>query len=219
MNVTLLNDLNHTFPDIPYVAARRSRGAEPEESRGHTYHHKMSFLVELFKLGHKSVFEHSSVSFDLAGISRSCFDQLNRYRHASMCMESQRHCPPTHNKLIIPDSIANNEEALKMTLEHAANTEATYKELLTLGIPKEDARYIAEMGRSSSEVFTCNLREFFWIRQERLCSSAQWEIRELVRHMSTEIIEQCPDMYRLFALARPHCETCATNCNNKWKGV
>jgi thymidylate synthase (FAD) len=49
--------------------------------------------------------------------------------------------------------------------------------------PKEDARYILPNACATSLYLSCNLRELIHICNERLCSKAQWEIRELVQEM------------------------------------
>ena len=51
------------------------------------------------------------------------------------------------------------------------------------GVPNEDARYILPNACTTDLYLSCNLRELIHIANERLCTRAQWEIRELVKQM------------------------------------
>jgi thymidylate synthase (FAD) len=50
-------------------------------------------------------------------------------------------------------------------------------------IPNEDARYLLPNACETSLYLSCNLRELIHLANERLCSRAQWEIRDLVKQM------------------------------------
>ena len=58
-----------------------------------------------------------------------------------------------------------------------------YKVYQADGIPNEDARYILPNACATDMYLSCNLRELIHMANERLCSRAQWEIRELVKKM------------------------------------
>jgi thymidylate synthase (FAD) len=58
-----------------------------------------------------------------------------------------------------------------------------YAELQKIGLKNEDARYILPNACATELYLSCNLRELIHIANERLCSRAQWEIRELVKQM------------------------------------
>jgi thymidylate synthase (FAD) len=68
-------------------------------------------------------------------------------------------------------------------MDEITNIEETYNNLIGDGVPKEDARYILPNACTTDLYLSCNLRELIHIANERLCTRAQWEIRELVKRM------------------------------------
>ena len=80
----------------------------------------------------------------------------------------------------------------------------TYEKLVSLGVDKEDARFILPHGAETRIVVTMNARELHHFFTLRLCKRAQWEIRELARKMLTLVRAAEPD---IFALAGPSCVT------------
>jgi thymidylate synthase (FAD) len=78
--------------------------------------------------------------------------------------------------------------------------------------PKEDVRYILPNACATSLYLSCNLRELIHICNERLCSKAQWEIRELVQEM-VKLVD--PDLKFMLV---PKCKSgriiCHTPCKN-----
>jgi thymidylate synthase (FAD) len=180
---------------------------------------QLDLVAKLLDLGHTSPLEHCSMTFYLPDVSRACLDQLNRYRIASVCMESQRYVDMETRPSKIPDSITLCAPAHSLVADHIKRTNEVYRTLVDEHkIPKEDARSIIEMGRMCNEVFTCNLREFMHIRKERLCTQAQSEIRALVLAMSQKVKTLWPTIDRVFSheRANPPCKNCInTRCLHK----
>ena len=140
-------------------------------------------LVEhLYKNGHHSVMEHIYFTFKIEGISRACSHQLVRHRMCSFTQRSQRYCSEDGFDAIEPKSIyaIDNIDGYA-NLMHFIHDH--YSELQARGIPNEDARYILPNACTTELYLSCNLRELIHIANERLCSRAQWEIRELVQKM------------------------------------
>ena len=161
-------------------------------------------IADLFTSGHTSTFEHVSFSFGIDGISRVTSHQLVRHRLASFSQQSQRYVKmsPDPEAVIIPPTVQANPEALKAFQEAVKTTQETYRQLVELGIPKEDARFILPHGHSTRLVLTMNARELHHFFSLRLCRRAQWEIHELARKMLTLCREKAPV---LFAKAGPGC--------------
>ena len=140
-------------------------------------------LVEhLYKNGHHSVFEHIYFTFKIEGISRACSHQLVRHRHCSFTQRSQRYCSEEGFCVISPLSIRKVDVNYGY-YDLMDTIELCYDELQALGVPNEDARYILPNACETSLYLSCNLRELIHIANERLCTRAQWEIRELVKQM------------------------------------
>lgn len=132
----------------------------------------------LYRNGHHSVFEHIYFTFKIEGISRACSHQLVRHRHCSFTQRSQRYCSEDGFEYITPETLNPNFFAADMQC-----LKMWYEDYQTDGVPNEDARYILPNACATSLYLSCNLRELIHIANERLCSRAQWEIRELVREM------------------------------------
>lgn len=161
-------------------------------------------IAELFRSGHTSTFEHVSFTFGIDGLSRTASHQLVRHRLASFSQQSQRYVKmtPDPEAVIIPPAVQDNPEALKLYSECVKTSQETYSKLITLGIPKEDARFILPHGHSTRMVLTMNARELHHFFGLRLCRRAQWEIHELARKMLVLCREKAPV---LFEKAGPRC--------------
>ena len=163
-----------------------------------------SLIAELFRSGHTSTFEHVSFTFGIDGLSRVASHQLVRHRMASFSQQSQRYVKMSYDPeaVVIPPSVRDNPEALKLYLEAVRKSQETYSALIDMGITKEDARFILPHGHSTRLVMTMNARELHHFFGLRLCRRAQWEIHELARKMLVLCREVAPV---LFEKAGPGC--------------
>lgn len=135
----------------------------------------------LYRNGHESVFEHVYFTFRIEGISRIETHQQIRHRHCAYTQRSQRYCNEENQAYVMPDSIHEKCEGLFNSVVQVA--QESYKIAISNGVPKEDARYMLPHGIETSIVVSCNLRELIHLANERMCSHAQWEIRECVKKM------------------------------------
>lgn len=153
--------------------------------------------------GHVSVIEHASFTFSIEGVSRAMTHQLVRHRIASYTQQSQRYVTyDTLEKYVTPPSIANKAEAKKIFDETLERISETYKELLALGIPKEDARFILPNAAKTNIIVTMNARELRHFFNLRCCMRSQWEIREVAIEMLKQAKRVAPT---LFEKAGPSC--------------
>lgn len=158
-----------------------------------------AFLNKIMSLGHHSVLEHASFTFGIEGISRVTTHQLVRHRIASFSQQSQRYVShKDHFTSIMPDTIAENEEARQIFAFMSETVHKAYSQLVELGIPPEDARYILPNAAETKIIMTMNARELRHFFALRCCQRAQWEIREmaiemlrLVKHLSPIIFRDC----------------------------
>jgi thymidylate synthase (FAD) len=153
--------------------------------------------------GHVSVIEHAYFTFSIEGVSRAMTHQLVRHRMASYTQQSQRYVTyDSLKKYVTPPSIMNNMEAKRMFDEELAKISETYKKLLNLKIPKEDARFILPNAARTNVIVTMNARELRHFFNLRCCARAQWEIREA----ATEMLRQAKTVAPiLFEKAGPSC--------------
>ena len=161
-------------------------------------------IADLFRSGHTSTFEHVSFTFGIDGLSRVASHQLVRHRMASFSQQSQRYVKmtPDPEAVVIPPAVKANPEALKAFQDCVKAAQDTYTQLVSMGIPKEDARFILPHGHSTRLVLTMNARELHHFFSLRLCRRAQWEIHELARKMLVLCREIAPV---LFEKAGPSC--------------
>ena len=137
-------------------------------------------VLNCYRLGHMSVFEHASVTILVEGISRACMAQLTRHRLVSFCVESQR-----YNKYVL-----NGDDWYIMPTMADGDRERWFRECMEVaafyyvsavddGTKPEDARYLLPEATKTNLVMTCNVRELFHLFDMRLDKSAQWGIRNL----------------------------------------
>jgi len=137
-------------------------------------------IRKLIELGHESVLEHASVTFLIEGISRSCMAQLTRHRLASFTVESMRYVDMSCQSVVVPDSIQSGASgASDVYIEAVGSAFRAYEELLDMGIPREDARFILPIGTQTRLVMTANFRELRHIIRLRGSKAAQWEVRQV----------------------------------------
>lgn len=185
-----------------------------------------SFLDMMASLGHESIFEHTTFTFGIEGVSRAVLAQITRHRIASFSVQSQRYVNKEKFDYIIPPSILQNPRALKEFTEameedrrHYINLsrilEAENKaKLIAEGNDEktaekaakkaayEDARSVLPNACDTKIIMTMNVRSLNNFFELRCCNRAQWEIRCL----ATEMLRLCKGVYpKLFEKAGPAC--------------
>ena len=200
MKVTLIQATPHPITTISKIASI-CYDSDPKNPLGLVKH--------LYKNGHHSVFEHIYFTFKIEGISRACSHQLVRHRHCSFTQRSQRYCSENGFGYITPPTI--DKDAFEQDMNNIEIAYASYQEWNN--VPNEDARYILPNACETSLYLSCNLRELIHIANERLCTRAQWEIRELVKQMIALV-----DPELKFMLV-PKCKSGRIICNSPCGGI
>jgi len=154
------------------------------------------FLQARIREGHESIIEHASLTYEISGISRACSHQLVRHRIASYSQESQRYVDLSEPELVVPPSVAQSPEAMKIWDELTGRMKDAYQDLRRLGIRKEDSRFLLPQATATRIVVTMNFREllhFFGVRCDR---AAQWEIRVLAKEMLKLAYQVAPSVFQ-----------------------
>lgn len=155
------------------------------------------FLEKIMSLGHHSVLEHASFTFGMEGVSRVTSHQLVRHRIASFSQQSQRYVSHSeHFTSIMPDSIAENTDARQIFAFMSETVHKAYTQLVEMGIPPEDARYILPNATETKLIMTMNARELLHFFALRCCQRAQWEIREMAVEMLRLVKKVAPVIFR-----------------------
>lgn len=156
-----------------------------------------SFLDKIMSLGHHSVLEHASFTFGIEGISRVTTHQMVRHRIASFSQQSQRYVSHKDEfTSIMPDTIAENSEARQIFAFMSETVHKAYTQLIDMGIPAEDARYILPNATETKIIMTMNARELLHFFALRCCQRAQWEIREMSVEMLRLVKRIAPVIFR-----------------------
>ncbi|MEW5936174.1 MAG: FAD-dependent thymidylate synthase [Bacillota bacterium] len=212
MQVKLIRHTPH--PDRTVAAAARlcysAAGVEDLLSMDDTEVRRMINLLR--ERGHESPFEHAYFTFVVEGISRACSHQLVRHRLASYSQQSQRWVRGDAGEHVMPPSVARNPEAARLFSEFLGRAGEVYRVLTTMGIPKEDARYVLPNAVVTRLAVTMNARELLHVFRVRCCQRAQWEIRALAYLMLRECRRVAP---LLFEKAGPPCQA-EGFCPEKW---
>ena len=168
-----------------------------------------AFVEKLLDMGHESVLEHASFTFGIEGVSRVLLAQLTRHRIASFSVQSQRYV--SYEKgfgYIIPPRIEElGQEAVAKFREQMETIQNWYVEWQKMLGNKgegsnEDARFVLPNACETRILMTMNVRELRHFFSLRMCSRAQWEIRDMARQMHKLCLEVAPS---LFADAGPAC--------------
>lgn len=160
-------------------------------------------IAKVTGYGHTSVIEHAYFTFSIEGVSRAMTHQLVRHRIASYTQQSQRYV--TYNTIreyVMPPSIEASTEARKLYKDTLDEISQTYKKLLGMSIPKEDARFILPNAAKTNIIVTMNARELRHFFNLRCCARAQWEMREVAMDMLKQAKNAAP---ALFEEAGPSC--------------
>lgn len=165
----------------------------------------LKMVKRLYESGHESVFEHIWFTFRIEGISRVCSHQLVRHRMCAFTQRSQRYCDEAEATVVLPGQLTlQNVEVAK-----ALNTVmALYRDMQAEGVPNEDARYVLPNATQTELYLSCNLRELIHICEERLCTRAQKEVRQVVAKMRDLVDDD------LKFMLVPRCGNPRQNCMN-----
>jgi thymidylate synthase (FAD) len=156
---------------------------------------KQQKLIQgVIESGHGSTIEHIVFTFGISGVSRTLSHQLVRHRAGvAFDQQSQRYVTFKGASTMTPASIEEADEAVRESYEEAIEgSMGLYSELVTAGIPAEDARFVFPNATRTNLVMTTNLRALIHMSGLRLCTMAQWEIRRLFQLIRHEIFQVSP---------------------------
>ncbi len=166
-----------------------------------------ALLKRCIKLGHLSPLEFIDFEFEVT-LSKVADRQLCRHRIASYVGESMRHVEA--NDYIAPKAIMRSVPALEKYITSMKHSFETYRELMDIGIPMEEARYVLPLGTTGSFLFKMNLRSLRNAIAERTCKDAQTEIRDIF----LKIRELVAQIQPIFLYRSEKYYTCESKCGH-----
>ena len=152
-------------------------------------------VKKMVALGHASTIEHVSFTFGIEGVSRVLTHQLVRHRIASYDQQSQRYVAAHGFQYITPPTIEANPAAKERFDKLLADIRSAYDDLVEMGIPKEDARYVLANAAETKILVTMNARTLLHFFNLRCCNRAQWEIRDMAYKMLAEVKKVAPTLF------------------------
>ena len=147
--------------------------------------------------GHGSTIEHVNFTFAISGATRTLSHQLVRHRAGTAFdQQSQRYVAfKGRDNYTVPKSIAGGDlpDDLAERFEQAIDANLDlYGQLLQAEVPADDARFIFPNAMQTNLVMTVNFRQLIHMSGLRLCTMAQWEIRQLFKQIRHEIFRVSP---------------------------
>lgn len=195
MKVKLISTTQNLL-DILYTGARTCYNAGSpidmfEEVDNIPPDKKLKLINGCIKSGHSSVLEHSQFTFAIEGVSRALTHQLVRHRHCSFSQQSQRYVNLEGTfDYVTPKALQDESDLQGYFAECMQQAYESYTELINKGVKPEDARAVLPNACCTNMVITLNLRSLIHLCNERLCTRAQLEIRQLVQLMVKEVLKE-----------------------------
>ena len=204
MNVKLIG-FTPNPEKIPAMAAKLTHSKTKPEDLDKTSDKELKAILEqVTSLGHTSVIEHTNFTFAISDVSRSLTHQLVRHRIASYAQQSQRYVDFKEPNYVTPPKITKNKQMKKAYDDTMKTIWEQYNNLLDMGIPAEDSRFVLPNAACTNIMVTMNARSLLNFFELRCCQHAQWEIRQLANKMLKEVKKVAPT---IFKNAGPVCKT------------
>lgn len=157
-----------------------------------------TIIQRWLKSGHESMVEHASATFRIKEVSRALTHQLVRHRIGfSYSQESQRYVKQGQFDFVIPGSVLSHpdDNIGSMYLQFMDHCQDVYDQLVTAGVPKEDARFVLPNACHTEIVVTLNYRAARNFFKLRLDKHAQWEIRCMANYMLSLLKPLAPNVF------------------------
>ncbi len=143
--------------------------------------------------GHWSPGRATFFIFKVKGISRSCTHQIVRHSvGVEINQRSQRYVNESMPAFIVPESVMNTPFALPVYLRSMDHSWRSYRELLSFGIPGDDAREVLPNACESEMNIAFTPQALIHFCNERHCSRASWQIRALSEWLARLVIARQP---------------------------
>src|SRR6266849_1130619 len=139
--------------------------------------------------------DHVVYMFEIEDCSRVTTHQLVRHRVASYDQESQRFSSASREGFVTPPSVQSNESAMRVYDQALKAAYQAFENMIALGVPKEDARYVLPNAMKTKLVMTVTAKSLMHIVWQRTALQAQWEIKEVANVMLNLAREATPELW------------------------
>lgn len=168
-----------------------------------------SYLGHILDVGHESVLEHSTASF-FVNASRSVLTELERHRHLSFSVVSQRYVDVTELGFHMPPAVLDIEDdyllqrAYETLVDGWYESKEKYEALVEIFTEagkgrkqaREAARAVVPNMADSPMIVTGNLRAWRYVIKARFHEAADAEIREVARQILVQLRDIAPSTFQ-----------------------
>lgn len=170
------------------------------------------YLANIGRQQHFSVLEHANFTFAVKGVSRSMLMELERHRHLSFSVVSQRYVDHGEGSDFRPvEPSLFDGELRELLSEHGEASKQGYEMavalLLLRGYSRKEARGAARAflpeATETRFIVTGNVRTWREIIQKRYSSAADAEIRLFAGWVLTYLREYAPNSVQDLSLEEP----------------
>jgi len=135
--------------------------------------------------------------FEIRSLSLAAITHLVRHRVQTVLVPQVTKAVFAQ-KYVLPESIAENAEAVEIYHTAFAENAAVLNRMLQNGLPAEAIQYFALAGNQLDVLCDMNGRELLHFMKLRTCNRAQWEIRACAVDLLMQLRKECPDVFRTF---------------------
>lgn len=166
--------------------------------------------MECLKNGHLRTSEFPVVYMVLDGYSARVMREF--YTHIggapTRLQASTRYIDYEHGfDYIIPHTVENNPEAKEAYVWAMSAIADNLLILDQMGIPREDSANLLPLGMTTKVVVKMNFRTLMSMSNQRLCTRAYWEYRELMNDIANALCDYSPEWETLVKeYFQPKCE-------------
>lgn len=175
---------------------------------GMTTEEKYQMIDQVFATKLRGSLEFATFEFHLTGVSRTFTHQLVRHRLFHFSQQSMRFFDASksefYNPIVVRDDTHEGEQSTKYNLLQmvAERSIQSYRELIQLGVPIQDARSILPQNITTQIMFGCNFRALVELAEVRMCTQTQGEFRDMMKQIKSLMEEYSP---YLASKLKPYC--------------
>ncbi len=137
--------------------------------------------------GHLATLRFATATFHISGISRVCSHQFVRSKHLDFLQRSQRYCNEKNAGFVTP---VLTDEQHKAYYTAILQSQMAYDELISLGVKKEDARFVLPEATTTELIVTGNFQAWIDFIKLRADKHAQWEVRSVAKTINNILAKE-----------------------------
>ncbi|MDN6657427.1 MAG: FAD-dependent thymidylate synthase [Acidipropionibacterium jensenii] len=159
----------------------------------------------VFDQGHGSILEHATVTLRFSGVSRSWLTEMERHRHLSWSVASQRYIDSTTFGAVMPPAIRDAGDATQALWATSVDSALRDYEILVDHLhdsnisrkqAREAARSVLPNSMETRGVVTGNLRAWLSIIPLRTADGADAEMQEVSRLILETLRPIAPTIFK-----------------------